>query len=123
MSKQSHVRTTPSNLPTTPLFVRLPTDQARRLDRAAFEHGTSKRELVSDALVRLLDGETTVGRAEVVRSADPEVLTVEMVAELLRVDPEAVRALAREGGLPARKIGREWRFSRTAVLRWLAGED
>jgi excisionase family DNA binding protein len=107
----------------TPLFVRLPAREAARLDRAAFEHGTSKRALVTDAVVRLLDGETTVGRADVVRSAEPEVLTVEMAAEMLQVDPDAVRALAREGKLPARKIGREWRFSRTAILRWLAAED
>ncbi|MCL2460465.1 MAG: helix-turn-helix domain-containing protein, partial [Euryarchaeota archaeon] len=27
--------------------------------------------------------------------------------------------LLREERIPARKVGREWRFSRTALLRWL----
>jgi excisionase family DNA binding protein len=109
--------------PTTPLFVRLPSDKARRLDRAAFERGTSKRELVTDAVTRLLDGEVTVGHASIAPAADPEVLTVEQAAELLRVDADTVRTLAREGKIPGRKVGRHWRFSRAAVLEWLAGSD
>ena len=111
-----------SETPTTPLYVRLPADAATRLDRAAFERRTSKRELVTDAVVRLLDGETTVGRAEVHRSPDPEVLTLEQAAELLQVDADTVRTLAREGTLPGRKVGREWRFARAALLRWLGGD-
>src|SRR3954452_13645604 len=114
---------TSSTPPTTPLFVRLPADEARRLDRAAFERGTSKRELVTDAVTRLLDGEVTVGHAGVLPAADPEVLTVEQVAELLRVDAEVVRTLAREGAIPARKVGRHWRFARGAVLEWLGRTD
>jgi excisionase family DNA binding protein len=111
-----------SETPTTPLYVRLPADAATRLDRAAFERRTSKRELVTDAVVRLLDGETTVGRAEVHRSSDPEVLTLEQAAELLQVDADTVRTLAREGTLPGRKVGRDWRFARAALLRWLGGD-
>ena len=113
----------PSDTPTTPLYVRLPADAAARLDRTAFERRTSKRELVTDAVVRLLDGETTVGRAEVSTQPDPEVLTVEQAAELLQVDADTVRVLAREGTLPGRKVGREWRFARTALLRWLSADD
>src|SRR6187200_1290852 len=93
-----------STSPTTPLYVRLPADAAERLHRTAFERNTSKRELVTDAVVRLLDGETTVGRAEVHAPADPEVLTVEQAAALLQVDADTVRALAREGTLPGRKL-------------------
>ena len=101
----------------TPLYVRLPADAAARLDRTAFERGTSKRELVTDAVVRRLDGATTVGRA------DAEVLTVEQAAELLLVDADTVRTLARDGTLPGRKVGREWRFARTALLRWLGADS
>ena len=111
----------PSYASMTPLYVRLPADAAARLDRTAFERGTSKRELVTDAVVRLLDGGTTVGRAEVRTRPDAEVLTVEQAAELLLVDADTVRTLAREGTLPGRKVGREWRFARTALLRWLGG--
>jgi excisionase family DNA binding protein len=44
------------------------------------------------------------------------------VAELLQVDPDDVSALADAGELPGRKIGDEWRFLRSAVLGWLAGD-
>ena len=47
-------------------------------------------------------------------------LTVEQLAELLQVDEKTVRSLASDGDLPGRKIGRHWRFSRQAVLEWLA---
>jgi excisionase family DNA binding protein len=48
------------------------------------------------------------------------VLTAAQLAELLQVDERTVRALARKGELPGRKVGRHWRFSRRAVLDWLA---
>jgi excisionase family DNA binding protein len=50
------------------------------------------------------------------------VLTLEQLGALLELDPELVRGLAEEGELPGRKLGEEWRFSRAAVLAWLAGE-
>jgi excisionase family DNA binding protein len=53
--------------------------------------------------------------------ASAEVLTAEQLAELLQVDAKTVRSLAARGDLPGRKLGREWRFSRRAVLDWLAG--
>ena len=50
-----------------------------------------------------------------------EILNAERAAELLRVSTHTVCALARRGEVPARKVGREWRFSRRALLDWLAG--
>jgi excisionase family DNA binding protein len=44
-------------------------------------------------------------------------LTTEEVAELLRVHPKQVYRLLRKG-LPARRVGAEWRFDRAEVLRW-----
>jgi len=38
--------------PTSPLFVRLPTASAEKLNRAAFELKTPKRELVTDLVER-----------------------------------------------------------------------
>lgn len=37
--------------------------------------------------------------------------TVEEAAEWLQLDEETVRRWARAGRLPARKLGREWRFA------------
>jgi excisionase family DNA binding protein len=106
--------------PTSPLFVRLPAASAEKLSRAAFELKTPKRELVTDLVDRYLGAEgIVVGRAAS-EARGPDVLTVEQLAEFLQVDEKEVRALAAKGELPGRKLGRHWRFSRQAVLDWLA---
>ena len=51
-----------------------------------------------------------------------DVLDVVQVAELLDVSIVAVRELAHTGTIPARKVGREWRFSKEALFRWLRQE-
>ena len=52
----------------------------------------------------------------------PEVLTVEEVAKLLRVNRKTVYDAAQRGEIPGRKIGRILRFSREAVVQWLRGQ-
>lgn len=49
------------------------------------------------------------------------VLTLAEAADLLRVEPQQLLELARSGGVPGRRIGVEWRFSRAGLLSWLAG--
>lgn len=49
-----------------------------------------------------------------------DVLTAEDAAQLLRVSAKTVKRMAGEGRLPAQRVGRAWRFSRVAVLEWLA---
>ena len=105
--------------PTSPLFVRLPAASAEKLSRAAFELKTPKRELVTDLVDRYLGAED-VGIGRATQAAGPDVLTVEQLADLLQVDEKTVRGLAAKGELPGRKLGRHWRFSRQAVLEWLA---
>jgi excisionase family DNA binding protein/YgiT-type zinc finger domain-containing protein len=48
--------------------------------------------------------------------AVPEIMNIEEVADLLRVSAQTVYTLARNGKLPATKIGREWRFSRAKLM-------
>lgn len=48
-----------------------------------------------------------------------EVLNAEEAAEFLGFNPYTVREKARLGEIPGRKIGREWRFSREALLEWI----
>lgn len=55
------------------------------------------------------------------RSED-EVLSVEEAAAFLKVAPATVRREARAGHLPGRHVGKEWRFSRSALIDWLRGE-
>lgn len=52
-------------------------------------------------------------------AATREILNVDQTAEFLGFHPYTVREKARLGEIPGRKVGREWRFSRTALLEWL----
>jgi excisionase family DNA binding protein len=108
----------------TPLYVRLPSEEAEKLDRAAFEMKTSKQDLVTDMIrrftVETTDGGMAVGHAAFRAFSPPEVLTVAELASWLQVSEDAVAELAEAGDLPGRKLAGEWRFAREAVLDWLA---
>jgi excisionase family DNA binding protein len=113
----------------TPLFVRLPTDQAAALDRLADVTGRQKQHLISELLAdRLTSGAApvSVSRVEVTKApttlAD-EVLTLDEAAALLKLPADTVRSRAEEGDLPGRRFGTEWRFARMAILAWLADGD
>lgn len=48
-----------------------------------------------------------------------DILTAEQSAELLQVSIDTMRKLLREGQIPARKVGREYRILRTNLEAWL----
>jgi excisionase family DNA binding protein len=48
-----------------------------------------------------------------------DIMTLSEAATFLRLPPKTVERLVAEQGLPARKIGKEWRFLRAAIERWL----
>ena len=50
---------------------------------------------------------------------EPEVLTVEQVAEYLQMPVQTVRQHLRTGELPGRKIGKTWRVLRSELDAWL----
>ncbi len=52
-----------------------------------------------------------------------DVLNLEQATEFLGVSEKTLIKLLREEHIPARKIGREWRFSRDALLKWMAAGD
>lgn len=49
------------------------------------------------------------------------VMTVDEIAEYLRIPRSSVYKLAQEGRIPCRKAGRRWRFHREAIDQWLSG--
>ncbi len=51
-----------------------------------------------------------------------EILTLNEAAELLRIPRSSVYKLAREGKIPAQKVGRHWRFHRETLINWIAGQ-
>lgn len=118
--------------PTRAIYVRMPDKLARKLDQAAERLGISKRDVLAALVNDHLDvaGNNLVlglvaGRARQPETAAPdaagEVLTLEDAAGLLRAEPDDVLALIEAGELPARRLGQDWRLSRTAVLAWLRG--
>jgi len=48
-----------------------------------------------------------------------EIMTIEEVARYLRIPVSTVYRLAQKGRIPANKVGRQWRFSRRALERWI----
>jgi excisionase family DNA binding protein len=134
----------------TALFVRLTADQAERLHRAATALPARKKDLIGGlvdhyvdpstpsglAALRELTGATStmhrrvtvdlgadapvVGHADFRPLPPAEVLDAAQAAELLAVEEEAIVELAERGELPGRRIGDAWRFSRAALLQWLA---
>jgi excisionase family DNA binding protein len=124
----------------TALYVRIPTAEAEKLHRAADVLGRPKRELIT-RLVAQFDPQDPVWTTEVAGSAlgaqaewsvgqhsfrpaaEMEILTPAQLAGLLQVEEEVVVELAEKRELPGRKVGEEWRFSREAILAWLAEEE
>ena len=52
-------------------------------------------------------------------SKDKEIMTAKEVAEYLNLHPLTVHKYAREGKIPAFKIGADWRFHRKYIERWI----
>jgi excisionase family DNA binding protein len=132
--------------PTAALYVRLPHAEFTKLDRAAEALATNKKTIVTSLVARYVDPDSPQGLDELRGSLDPrrvtinlpdeslavghhaftpsplpDVLTPAQAGELLQVDEAEVVTLAEAGTLPGRRIGEQWRFSRPALIEWLAG--
>ena len=47
-----------------------------------------------------------------------KIMTLEEVAEYLRVKPQTIYTWAQEKKIPAAKLGKEWRFKKSMIDRW-----
>jgi excisionase family DNA binding protein len=52
------------------------------------------------------------------RLASNEILTIDEVAEYLRLTPQTIYKWAQEKRIPAVKLGKEWRFRRSVIDKW-----
>lgn len=50
--------------------------------------------------------------------ADSEIMTLEEVAEYLKLTPQTIYAWAQEKRIPAAKLGKEWRFKKSIIDEW-----
>ncbi len=64
----------------------------------------------------LTDTPVLIGAEE----ARHEVMTSQEAAAYLQMHVKTICRLAKEGKIPARKVGSEWRFLRRVLDRWLA---
>ena len=51
--------------------------------------------------------------------APGDVLTIDELADYLRISRSTLYKLAQEGRIPCQKVGRHWRFRKQAIDRWL----
>jgi len=51
---------------------------------------------------------------------DKEILDIEGVSKLLGVSKYAVYRLIKKNRIPATKVGKEWRFHRETIIKWVA---
>ena len=129
------------------LFVRLPANAVEKLHRAAEALGVRKKDLVANLVSKYVDPDSqrglsalgslstrkvTVDLGEPAQTLGsysfhpydpPEVMNVEQAASFLQVDKATVVELAESGKLPGRKLGKDWRFSRAALVAWLSGPE
>ena len=63
------------------------------------------------------DQETNTRRANPIypQNDSSPLMTVDDVAHYLRLEPDTVRAMARDGKIPAIKFGRVWRFRQSEI--------
>src|SRR5215208_212658 len=103
----------------TALYVRIPTAEAEKLHRAADVLGRPKRELITK-LVAQFDPDDPVWTREL--AGPMEVAHAEWSVGQHSFRPAAELEILTPAELPGRKVGEEWRFSREAILAWLAAE-
>ena len=76
--------------------------------------------------MKYLSGNDTEGgnRMNESKTTTPTIgMTIDEVAQALRVDEKTVRKLIKEEGLPARIVGRGYRIEEGALKKWLAGKQ
>ena len=134
--------------PETALYVRLPANAVDKLDRAAEALGVHKKDLVAGLVSKYVDPDSqhglsalgslsqprrvtvdlgepapTMGSYSFQPYDPPEVMNAEQAGQFLQIDEKVVSELAEAGKLPGRKLGNTWRFSRAALVAWLAGPE
>jgi excisionase family DNA binding protein len=51
-----------------------------------------------------------------------QVLTIDELSDYLRISKSSLYKLAQEGKVPGQKVGRHWRFHRSAIDDWLRSD-
>ncbi len=54
---------------------------------------------------------------------DDNILTLQELATYLKIPESTLYKIVREGGVPAQKIGKHWRFNKKAIDSWIASGE
>ncbi|MBN1314518.1 MAG: helix-turn-helix domain-containing protein [Anaerolineales bacterium] len=54
---------------------------------------------------------------------DDRILTVEEVAIFLQLSEATIYKMAQDGKIPAKRVGRSWRFSHAQIQEWFRDQD
>ena len=54
---------------------------------------------------------------------DDEVLTLQEAAEFLKVSERTLWSLAKQGLVPCRRVGKQYRLSRNVLVRWIQNRE
>lgn len=57
-----------------------------------------------------------------INDANDHVMTLDELASYLKVPKSTLYKLAQESRIPGQKIGKQWRFGKAAIDRWLDTE-
>ena len=49
-----------------------------------------------------------------------DILTADEAAVILKLSVERIKSLAKRGELPAKKVGRDWRFKASEIVKWFS---
>ena len=66
---------------------------------------------------------TAMMTAEVTGVGNDDILTMVEAAAMLKVHPETLRKRALKWGVPHKRLGTEWRFSREVLTAWMRARD
>ncbi len=58
-----------------------------------------------------------------VKGEQPTIMTVREVADYLRMHEMTIYRMARQGEIPAYKVGKRWRFHRSRLEDWLSAHE
>jgi excisionase family DNA binding protein len=54
---------------------------------------------------------------------EEDVLNLDEAAQLLKVSDRTLWGLARDGEVPSRRVGKQYRFSRSQLLEWIRNSN
>lgn len=54
---------------------------------------------------------------------NPEILTLSQAAEYLQVSERTILRMLKDGRIPGRQVGTQWRFDREQLRAWVRGDE